>query len=181
MWSAAGAADAMRTSMYMMSKIRYGLRFGDSSLGLTGSLGRDAAQDAIHLDAVLVDGVLVQGLDQLIGFYERDVDSCIRKFENGDSSVGANYFAVESLQEWRRVDSRYSPQFESMLLQSEDLYVAEAQQHGQSVLLANRLFIIGNVLLLLALFVGKGMGTVATRLLTRLGAPVADTPVCSVG
>ena len=143
----------MRDNMKEMSRIRFGLRYGDDELDLEGSLGRDPKQDALQLNAVEVNGELVQGLDTLMGFLERDVDRCIRKYEAGDSSVGPNYFAVATQPEWLAVEARYDTTFQDMLSESENLYAAEATDHGETLLLFNRLVSAFNCIILLFLYV----------------------------
>ena len=151
----------MREHLEEFTAVRFGLRYGDNTRRLIGALGRDPVHDALLFDAITVDGVIVQGLDALLAFMERDVDACIRRFEDGVHSVGPRYHALESLREWADVEAMHTGVFAGMLKQSESLFLEEAHAENNGVLLVDRLVSVFNCILVLFLYV-PGLGIALT-------------------
>ena len=143
----------MREHLEEFSAIRFGLRYGDENRRLVGALGRDPRQYALQFDTVTIDGVIVQGLDALLAFRERDIDACIRRFQGGGDSVGPNYAALEAIPDWSAVRDMHYGKFALMLDQSEDLYMEEAQDKIDSTVLTDRLINVFNCMLILILYV----------------------------
>ena len=155
LWTPAEAGAFMREHLEEFTAVRFGLRYGDNTRRLIGALGRDPVHDALLFDAITVDGVIVQGLDALLAFMERDVDACIRRFEDGVHSVGPRYHALESLREWADVEAMHTGVFAGMLKQSENLFLEEAHAENNGVLLVDRLVSVFNCILVLFLYVSR--------------------------
>ena len=162
LWTAPEAGAFMREHLEEFSAIRFGLRYGDENRRLVGALGRDPRQYALQFDTVTIDGVIVQGLDALLAFRERDIDACIRRFQGGGDSVGPNYAALEAIPDWSAVRDMHYGKFALMLDQSEDLYMEEAQGKIDSTVLTDRLINVFNCMLILILYVNLMHGCVPT-------------------
>jgi len=153
-WPQAEVSSVFNQKIDIFDKIRFGLRYGDSDLGLPGSVGSDPAQDRLQFGGTTSIGdASFQGLDAVLSFFITNLRACSRAYDN-QPGVGSNWTAVEADSSWSAVYANgFLHHMVAMMRESEALYLAQTQTLRFEVALSDALSAVASCVTFVCLYV----------------------------
>lgn len=179
-WTAEESTRQLSADLALFSAIRFGLRFGDASLGLAGSVGVSESQDRLQFGDVQVNDELFQGLDAVMALYEHHADSCVRAFVDGTTSTGPNASALATHPVWTAMEDISMEPMRGMLALSEELYLELAHDEATQVLLVDQIITTFNCIVVIILYVPSRRHGRRVRVFTESLCRVSRQVFCCV-